>query len=100
LPAAVQQTIRSHLAEGDKAWAFYKEQGIADGLNGSLSNFADAYREHPRDREAVRGLKRVADEILKRARSDPSALHDTARALAESSDFLKSYAPVVEALER
>lgn len=100
LPAAEQQKIRFYLAEGDKAWSFYTQQGIADGLNGALTNFADAYREHPRDREAVRGLKRAANEYLKNARSDPSRLHETARTLADSSDFLKTYPPVAEALDR
>jgi hypothetical protein len=38
--------------------------------------------------------------MLKRARSDPSSLHDTARILAEYSEFLKTYPPVAEALDR
>jgi predicted Ser/Thr protein kinase len=100
LPAATQQKVKADLADGDTAWGFYAQQKIPNALTDSVSAFADAYRWHPRDREAVRGLKRAADEMLKleRARGDPDGLHATARNLAESSEFLKTYPPVVNAI--
>jgi hypothetical protein len=96
----VQQQIRKDFADGDEAWAFYAQKGIANALTDSLSYYADAYKAHNGDREAVRGLKRAADEALKNARSDPSRLRDTARNLAGSSEYLKTYPPVMEALGR
>ncbi len=100
LPTAVQQKINSDFAEGDKAWTFYTQAGIANALTDSVSFYADAYKLHRGDREAVRGLERAADEILKKARADPANLQATAQALAGSSEFLKTYAPVVDALGR
>jgi serine/threonine protein kinase len=97
LPAATQLEVKQHLADGDKEWTFYAQQGIADALNGSLKDFADAYQLHKRDREAVRGLKRAADELLKRARSDPALLREQARNIEESSEFFKTYEPVTDA---
>jgi len=100
LPAEVQQKIKSDFAEGDEGWALYTQdtERNADGLASSLSFYADAYKTHPRDREAARRLKRSADEILKRARADPARLRETAQGLATLSDFLKTYPPVVDAL--
>jgi serine/threonine protein kinase len=97
LPAETQQQITSDFAEGEKAWTFYANQGIANALTDSLSYYADAYRLHKGNRQAVRGLERAADEMLKRVGRDPAARRETAQHLAETSDFLKSYAPVVDA---
>jgi serine/threonine protein kinase len=98
LPQATQQRISTDFAEGDKAWAFYAKQGIDNALTDSLSYYADAYRLHKGNREAVRGLERAADEMLKRVGRDPAALRDTARSLTETSEFFKTYRPVVNAL--
>jgi predicted Ser/Thr protein kinase len=97
LPAATQEKIRADLADGELAWGFYVKNGIGDGLNDSLSHFAEAYALHKGDRQAVAGLKRAADEILAHARSDPQELRTAARTLAASSEFLKTYPPVVAA---
>jgi len=96
LPQATQQKITTDFAEGQKAWDFYR-QGIPNALTDSLTYYADAYRLHKGNREAVRGLERAADEMLAQARKDPGTLRDTARTLAETSEFLKSYRPVTEA---
>jgi serine/threonine protein kinase len=96
LPAATQQKITADFAEGEKAWNFYR-QGIPNALTDSLSYYADAYRLHKGNREAARGLERAADEMLAQARKDPDALRETARTLAETSEFLKTYRPVTEA---
>jgi hypothetical protein len=96
LPAATQQKITSDFAEGEKAWGFYR-QGIPNALTDSLSYYADAYRLHKGNREAARGLRRAADEMLAQARKDPEALRETARTLAETSEFLKTYPPVTGA---
>jgi serine/threonine protein kinase len=97
LPPPIQQKITADFSDGDKAWNFYTQQGIPNALADSLSYYADAYRLHKGNRDAVRGLKRAADEMLKRVRTDPAALHETARSLAETSEYLKTYPPVVDA---
>lgn len=96
LAPATQSQVTADFAEGEKAWSFYKK-GIPNALTDSLTYYAEAYRLHKGNREAVRGLKRAADEMLDKVRSDPKALHETARSLADSSEFLKSYGPVVDA---
>jgi hypothetical protein len=99
LPAETQATITGYFVEGDKAWDLYR-QGNGYALDDVLKYYADAYDLHKGDRRAVRGLTLVADEALKRARSDPALLHDTAQTLAARSEFLKTYPPVAEALGR
>lgn len=96
LPPATQSQVKADFAEGEKAWAFY-QQGISNALTDSLSYYAEAYRLHKGNREAVKGLRRAANEMLGKVRGDPAALHETARSLAESSEYLKTYGPVVDA---
>lgn len=98
LEPATQQQVRSDLAQGAQAWQFYRGQGIGNALTDALQYYADAYRLHKGDRDAVRGLERTADEILKQAHGNRQQLHDTAAQLAGASEYLKSYPPVVDAL--
>lgn len=100
LPVATQQQIQADFAEGAKAWVFYAQQGIPNALTDSLSFYADAYKLHKGNRDAVRGLERAADEMLKRAGKDSAALRETARNLAETSEFLRTYPPVTAAISR
>jgi serine/threonine protein kinase len=100
LPPATQRQISADFAEGDKAWSFYAQAGIGDALTGSLTYFADAYKLHKGNREAVRGLERAADEMLERTRNDPEMHRQAAQTLADTSEFLRTYPPVVEALGR
>jgi hypothetical protein len=98
LPADTQQQIKFDFAEGDKAWAFYTQAHVGDALTDSVEHYAMAYALHPRDRDAVRGLKRAADESLKLARTNPESLRTMAQRLADTSEFFKTYPPVVDAL--
>jgi hypothetical protein len=100
LAAVDQLRVKNDFAEGDKTWGFYSQQGITNALTDSVNYFADAYKTHPRDRQAVRGLTRAADEMLKLARNDPTQLHETAVNLAGTSEYLSKYPPVVNALDR
>lgn len=98
LPAETRAKIQADFDDADKAWGFYTQQGIADALNGSLAAYADAYLLHKGDRQAVQGLKRVADEILKRAHKDPGTFQATAQILADKSEFLRTYPPVADVI--
>jgi hypothetical protein len=96
LPQATQQEITAELADGDKEWAFY-QQGITPAVEEAVVHYANAYDKHPRNRDAVKGLKKAGDEILKLAGDDPAMRHAVAGNLMERSDFYRKYAPVVEA---
>jgi serine/threonine protein kinase len=99
LSAADQKQIEMDLTEGKRAWDyFYIQQHQGNALDDALNYYSDAYARQKGNRDAVRGLKRVANEALKRVESNPSELHETARSLASSSDFLAAYPPVMEAI--
>lgn len=96
LPAATRQQINAELADGDKEWAFYR-QGITPAVEEAVVHYATAYDLHPRNRDAVKGLKKAGDEILKLAGDDAALRHAAAENLMERSEFYRKYAPVVEA---
>ena len=45
------------MQEGDEAWRFYERDGFADAIVGALTEYAQAYDLHPRNREAVAGAE-------------------------------------------
>jgi len=96
---ATQLQVAADLEQGAQDWQFYRGQGIGDALTSALTHYSDAYRLHPGNRDAVRGLQRTADEILKQAGGNRQQLHGTAAQLAGASEYLKSYPPVVDALK-
>jgi predicted Ser/Thr protein kinase len=99
LERATQQQVRVDLAQGEEAWKFYRSQGIGDGLNSALDYYSRAYALHKGNRDAVSGLRRTADEFLKLAHGDRQQLREKAAQLAGASEYLKSYPPVVDALQ-
>jgi serine/threonine protein kinase len=100
LPTATQQDVTTYIAEGNKEWNFYARQGIAEALDGSVTDFAKAYTLHKGNRAAAHGLERAADEIMKRVGDDPTVRHEAAQTLAEKSEYLKNYPPVRNELNR
>lgn len=98
LPQATQQELRNTIAEADQEWGYYKKDGNTFALWSAVDRYADAYRLHPRNRQAVKGLERVADEFLDRASGDPQLRRDLANALAEKNEHLAKYGPIVDAL--
>lgn len=97
LPADIQQQFRTAMKEGDEAWAFYEREGLADGIQSALANYAKAYDLHPRNREAVAALNRAADEALRVTKEDPARRHELASNLQLLSAHFRKYAPVVDA---
>lgn len=98
LPQATQEELRRTIAEANQEWKYYKKEGNTYALWSAVDRYADAYRLHPRNREAVKGLERAADEFLDRAHDDSQLRRDVAEALAEKSDHLAKYQPIVDAL--
>lgn len=95
LPAATQQQIKSYMSDGDKLWSFYVKDKNIFALQEAAEQYAGAYDLHPRDRDAVQALRRVADAALKATRDDPVKQRELARSLAERSTYLgKDYPPI------
>ncbi|HKE94134.1 MAG TPA: hypothetical protein VKB34_07510, partial [Povalibacter sp.] len=65
----------------------------------AMIHYANAYELHPRNYDAVKGLKKTADEILRLSGDDREMRHAAAANLMEHSEFYRKYAPVVEAAE-
>lgn len=97
LPASVQQDFRTAMKQGDEAWAFYEREGFADAIQSALASYARAYDLHPRNREAVAALNRVADEALRVTKNDPARRRQIADDLQLLSSHFRKYAPVVNA---
>jgi len=97
LPAEQQARFRENMAEGDAAWQFFERDHISDGAASAVDSYALAYEIHPRNREAVAGLKKAADALLGLPgnEKDRQAL---AKELQKKSIFYEKYAPVVDAV--
>jgi serine/threonine protein kinase len=100
LPPAEQHRIQADLADGNRELAFYQQQGIAEALNDALDHFADAYSRQKGNRDAVKGLETVARDMLEHVGDDPEVRRELARNLAQHSEFLKTYPPVMDAMAR
>ena len=63
----------------------------------AVDAFEAAYRLHPRNREAAGALRKAADAALKATRGDAEQQRAFAKNLAQRSDYLAKYEPVMEA---
>jgi hypothetical protein len=99
LPAVQQQAFRQSMAQGDEAWGFYSRERNIDALNSAVEHFVDAYEVHPRNRDAVTALNKVAGALLDAAGDDAEQRRALARSLQERSEYFRKYAPVVAAAE-
>jgi hypothetical protein len=97
LPQETQQQFRTEMTEGDKGWEFFERDGMPDGLGSALQYYSNAYELHPRNREAVAGLNKVAKATLALAGDDTERRREIAEELQKSSPHYKKYGPVVEA---
>jgi serine/threonine protein kinase len=91
-----QRAFRQTMDDGRQAWTFYEREHIDDAWNAAVDQFAEAYRIHPRNREAVAALNKAAKELLATAKTDEQR-RVLARELQERSAHYRSYGPVVEA---
>ncbi len=98
LPVEVQQQFHAAMSEGDASWAFYEQEKNVVALYDAIDRYAEAERLHPRNRTAARALRKTADAFLKDVAKTPEQRREAARVLAEKSDFLAKYSPVMDAL--
>jgi predicted Ser/Thr protein kinase len=97
LPATAQQEFRDAMTEGDRAWKFFADEHNAAALNDAILFYSKAYAVHPRNRDAVRALRRAADPYLELHSANASERRQAAAFLQGSSDFFLKYEPAVEA---
>jgi len=93
LPAATQEQFKSLMTEGDNEWRFYLKDHNLVVLYDAIDQYADAYKLHPRNRNATRALQRAADAFLEATKGKPEQ-QAVAEALAAKSDYLAKYAPL------
>lgn len=96
LPVQTQQEITGLMQEGEELWGFYQREDNPYTLQQSIEMYAHAYALHPRNRDAVKGLRRGADALLKLAR-DETERHQAAERLQQVSAYYRNYDPVVDA---
>jgi hypothetical protein len=96
ISADQRQRFLANMAEGDKAWVSYEEQRAGYWLQPALEHYASAYDIHPRNRDAVAALNRVARAALASTR-DADERREIARQLQQQSAHFAKYAPVVDA---
>jgi hypothetical protein len=89
-PEIKEQFLR-YMQDGATAWEHYL-QGQDHWWPVALENYALAYQAHPRDRDASRALREIADRVLE---DYPDRRVDHATMLAQHSpDYLAKYGPV------
>ena len=99
LPMADQVKFAESMAQGDEGWRFYANEHNEMALYDALDGYADAYRVHPRNREATVALRKVADAFLETSRGHPEQRRVFIDRMQLSSDYYLRYGPVVEAAQ-
>lgn len=100
LPPAVQQQFHDKVREGDASLAYLRGSGDITASADAAEYFAEAYRLHPRDPEAVRGLEAAAGYAIGWYSKQP----DRAEALRQlqlfraKSAYYTSYGPLQRAI--
>jgi hypothetical protein len=70
---------------------------MISALEDSATEYAKAYNLHPRNPDAVKGLNRTADEMLRLSADDPELRRQVADGLIARTEYFKKYQPVVDA---
>jgi hypothetical protein len=99
LPAEQQASFQENMAQGNTAWGFFERERFTEALNDAAEFYSRAYDIHPRNREAVTGLNKVADALLDAAGDDVELRRQIATQLQTQSSHFRKYAPVVEATQ-
>ena len=105
LPAGVRSQVEQSIAKGREALDYVLRTKDYNVLDDAVDAFDQAYALHPRDRDAVAGLKKAADLIMGWAatRTDRSeAVHQlqTFSQHTPQSGFYRDYPPLNHMIER
>jgi len=100
LPAPVQAEIRAALDQGSASLAYIDRTGDIVASADAAQYFAQAYALHPRNREAVAGLRRSADLAISwyEKMPDQRQAREELRRFQMYSEFYRHYRPLVRAI--
>ena len=100
LPSQTQLQFNAYMSDGDKLWSFYVKDKNILALQEAVEQYASAYDLHPRNRDAVKALKKVADATLDATKDNPEQQREFAKSLIARSTFLaKDYPPLHQFVE-
>ena len=97
LPAETQSQFKALMADGDREWSLYQKDHNVVALWDAIDQYADAYKLHPRNRDAIHALERSANAALDATQNDVEQRRTMAMALTQKSEYLSKYPPVVAA---
>ena len=100
LPAQTQADFRKEMADGDGEWRLV-EQGNGEQILEAARAYGRAYALHPRDPDAIAGLRKTADYILGRMvnYSDPAERLQMLESVDEASAYYAGYKPLRVAIK-
>ncbi|MEO9054251.1 MAG: serine/threonine-protein kinase [Steroidobacteraceae bacterium] len=95
LPAQTQADFRKEMSDGDGEWRLV-QQGHREQILEAVRAYGRAYALHPRDSDAIAGLRRTADYILDRSRADPDPAErlQMLESVSEASEYYAGYQPL------
>jgi hypothetical protein len=100
LPAQTQADIKREMSDGDGEWRLV-QQGHGEQILEAVRAYGRAYALHPRDSDAIAGLRKTADYILDRSRAypDPAERLQMLESVDEASEYYASYKPLRVAIK-
>ena len=100
LPPAAQEEFHQHIAEGEQSLAYIAKTGDVGGSSDAAQYFAKAYAIHPKNREAVRGLKKAANYAIDwfSKRTDRAEARSELEKFRDYSDYYSKYTPINDAI--
>jgi Protein kinase domain len=100
LPAQVQTEFKKEMSDGDGEWKLV-QQGSGEQVLEAVRAYGRAYALHPRDPDAIDGLRRTADYIIERSRSISDAAEhlQMLQSVNEASEYFRGYKPLKAAIQ-
>ena len=98
LPTETQRQFIELVRQGNEEWTFYEREKNIAALQSAVEQYSRAYALHPRNPDAVHGLKQSADALLQAARGKDER-REIAAFLQGQSDYYRKYQPVIDAAQ-
>ena len=100
LPIEVQQKFREQVRQGNESLDYRRRTHDLHGSDDAADYFANAYRLHKRDPQAVAGLKTAADDEIDwyLKLPDRQAARTSLENLRAKSEYYQQYAPLRKAI--
>ncbi len=102
LPDQQRADVQRWLAQGNESLRIVGESKIIEASADAAYEFAEAYRIHPRNPDAVKGLEEAADYFIEWWDAQPdrsAAALGELKAFQAKSDYYLKYRPLVRAIE-